>query len=66
MNVSNVASMATSIASKQSAINVDVERANIANINAEMQGAGKLQLIESAAQVSKPHGSLGHNINTTA
>ncbi len=66
MDVSNVANLGTSMANQRTAINVEAESAKIANTHAEMKGQGALQLIEAASKPSKPHGSLGHNINTTA
>ncbi len=66
MDVSNVANLATGLSNQKTAVNVNTEMAKIANTDAKIKGDGALQLIEAASQPSKPHGSLVHNINTTA
>lgn len=66
MDVSNVANLATGLSNQKAAVNVNTEMAKIANTDAKIKGEGALQLIEAASKPSKPHGSLGHNINTTA
>lgn len=66
MDVSSVANIATGINNQKAAVNVNAEVAKIANTDAKVKGEGALQLIQAASTPSKPHGSLGHNINTTA
>lgn len=63
MNVSNVASLATSISNQKMAVEASFAVAKLANKQVEAQGQSALELI---AAVAKPQGSLGHNIDVRA
>lgn len=63
MNVSSIAQLATSLSNQRLATDASVAVAKLANNTAQANGQAALELINSA---SKPHGSLGHNINVTA
>lgn len=63
MDVSSVVNIANNLASQRNYAQQSVEAVKLAKESYEATGQGALQLIEG---VRKPHGSLGHNINTTA